>query len=204
MSEHPPERVPTPGSGPATGSAPSTAAPPSAPKREPRRDDGVALVRRGWFGWEAPATVGATTIAISCVLAVVFVQQASRGTSTPRMSTLDAVLWTLLGGPVLIALGVVALWIGAWTGRVRLGDTRLACARMAAIVGVTMLVWALGPFVVRIAPVEWALSVLVYIGALWLTIRPGRRELVAIAGSHLLLSAIVVGFVLYVLPRMWS
>lgn len=209
MSEHDHAAAPTPadpGASPATTNAPTRPATTAhkEPKRAPAHERDFTLVRRGWFGWEAPATVGATTLGIACVLAVVFVQQASRGTSAPRMTTLDAILWTLLGGPSFILLGVVALWIGAWSGRLRLGDKRLACARMAGVVGVAMLTWALGPFVIRFAPLEWLASTLVYVGALWLSVRPGRRELLAIAGSHLLLCAALVGVVVFLLPRVFA
>jgi len=202
--------------GPAAEGAPAPAAPTtkdaasagaSDAGKGKRDDDGrykrEELVRAGWFGWQVPATVGATTLVMACMLGMIYAQQSSRMTSTPRMSTLEAVLWTLLGGPVFAALGVAALWIGAKAAGKRLGDVRLGASRMLGAVGVAMVVWAVGPFVVKIEPVELLLSALVYAGVVWSVFRVNRRTLAIVVGAHLLLCALLIVFIAYVLPRLF-
>lgn len=192
----PPDAAPAP---PATAAAAAPATTPAAPQPKPARTDD--LVRAGWFDWQVPATVGATTLVIACVLGVVYAQQSSRMTTTPRLGTLDAILWTLLGGPAIILLGVVALWIGAKAAGRHVGDKRLGAARIAAAVGVAALVWSIGPFVVKIAPVEWILSVLVYLVVLWSLFRMPRKTLLIVAVAHLVLSAALILTIAYALPR---
>lgn len=160
------------------------------------------LSRPGWLTWQVLATVGVTTLITAAVLAAVEASRLPRPENpgwAPR--SLVAAFRVLLLGPFYALLGIGALWIASLSLKRKLGDKRLAGARMFAAVGVFWLIVAMGPLVIDIPLLEWAIGAGAYILILWSSFRLSRNNTLLVAAIHLALWGVVAALT-WAVPRM--
>ncbi|MBL0922228.1 MAG: hypothetical protein IBJ10_08890 [Phycisphaerales bacterium] len=177
----------------APGSAP-VPTPPAVEQRVVVVREEAPMSRPGFLTWQVFLTVGVTTLITASILAAVEASRAPRaeaGAWAPR--GLVAALQTLAIGPLSALLGVLALWIAGRTLSRPLGDKRLAFARMLAAVGVVALIATLGPLVIGVALVEWAIAAAVYILVVWASFRLPRNGALLVAALHLALCGLGAG-----------
>ena len=185
---------------PAAASAPSPAAA-SAPQVVVVRDD-APLSRPGWFTWQVYVTVGVTTLVTAAILAAVEASRAPRTESSgwaPRGLLAASQAFAIV--PISAALGVVALWIAGRTLGRRLGDKRLAIARMLGACGIVALVVTLGPLVIDVPLLEWAIAAGVYVLVIWTSFRLSRNNTLLVGALHLALCGVAAGIV-WAAPRL--
>lgn len=207
------EEAPKPSTGGEKPDAPYHLAPsapdpaPAAPALAPAaqvvivRED-LPLARPGWFTWQVFFTVGVTTLVTAAILAAVEASRAPRPeTSGWAPRGFVAAVQTLLIVPVSAALGVVALWIAGRTLGRRLGDKRLAFSRMFGVCGVVALIATLGPLVIDVPLLKWAIAGGVYILVVWGSFRLSRNNTLLVAALHLALCGVAAGIV-WAAPRL--
>lgn len=152
------------------------------------------LSRPGWLTWQVLATIGGTTLVTAAVLAAVEASRLPRPENpgwAPR--GLVAAFRVLLSGPFYALLGVAALWIASLSLKRKLGDKRLAGARMFAAVGVFWLIVTIGPLVIGVALLEWIIGAAAYILIVWASFRLSRNNAILVGALHLALWGVVMG-----------
>ncbi len=162
------------------------------------------LSRPGWLTWQVLATVGGTTLVTAAVLAAVEASRLPRPENpgwAPR--SLVAAIKVLFSGPFYALLGVAALWIASLSLKRKLGDKRLAAARMFAAVGVFWLIVTIGPLVIGVALLEWIIGAAAYILIVWSSFRLSRNNAVLVGALHLALWGLVMGL-FWAVPRLMA